>query len=97
MAPSPARAPRIHPGHCSSCSHLPEELLERSLVRDVELLEEHGLVRDLLHPPEALGELLGAWRMEGSQGLLESGTARPGMGLAVPRMALWKLSMTTGT
>lgn len=58
VAPTPARNARSRPGHCSSCSHLPEELLERSPVRDVELLEEHGLLRDLLHPPEALGELL---------------------------------------
>lgn len=94
--PSPG-SPRSPAGHCSSCSHLPEELLQRRPVRDVELLEEQGPLRDLLHPPQALGEPLGAWGTEGSEGLRQRGTARPGTGLSVPRMALWKLSMTTGT
>ena len=58
---SPLGAHEATLGHCSSCSHLTEELLQRCLVGDIQLLEEDGLAHDLLHTPEALGECVCPW------------------------------------
>lgn len=58
---SPLRAHKATLEHCSSCSYLTEELLQRCLIGDIQLLEEDGLVHNLLHTLEALRECICPW------------------------------------
>lgn len=105
LAQHEMRTPHLPPGDssiaASSRAHLLKELLQGCLVKDIQLLEKNLHAHNLLHALQAFGKSISPWgdRLFCNAGRDQALTGSPGATgsqASLPRMALWKLSITTG-